>query len=123
MTCRARLKIEHPECVSPAFCAGCKGCPEDYGYLDTSETCAGDSCDECWDREADAPVTEVGTIKEIFTKFRTQMHNNISANGELLAHCEEGDYDAEYYKGKIDAYLNAIVCLEEITQEYTEGQK
>ena len=56
MTCREKLKLEHPECVGVIFDGSCKGCPADYGYLphmrpgcefDSAE----DLCTKCWDRE------------------------------------------------------------------------
>lgn len=53
MTCREKLALEHPECVSDYFTAGCKECPHMYGYLDRPEHCGeiGYHCTECWDRE------------------------------------------------------------------------
>ena len=50
MTCRERLKLEHPEKINDKLLGGCEGCPHDYGYLDKPKTC-GRSCDKCWDRE------------------------------------------------------------------------
>ena len=54
MTCREKLKLEHPELniYVPAT-----GCPSRYGYLPDPDTCCGGtSCDACWDREI--PDTE-----------------------------------------------------------------
>lgn len=57
MTCRERLKIEHPECIDTKCEGGCLGCPSAYGYLTDppycSETCSvnSDICTKCWDRE------------------------------------------------------------------------
>ena len=51
MTCREKLKIEHPEYIDARFIGGCLDCPEDYGYLDEPEWCCLFKCDECWDRE------------------------------------------------------------------------
>lgn len=67
MTCREKLKIQHPEYVvhdyisdkeslgllGSNYAGGCKGCPSNYGYLDEPEWCDGTSsrCAECWDRE------------------------------------------------------------------------
>lgn len=55
MTCREKLKLEHPDCVSPEFMGGCSCCPCTYGYLDDPNYCEGygdwDQCTECWDRE------------------------------------------------------------------------
>lgn len=55
MTCREKLKIEHPDKVGEWFGGGCCGCPVDYGYLDAPDGCNGqaheDECRDCWDRE------------------------------------------------------------------------
>lgn len=53
MTCREKLKIEHPECVKDLYDGGCKGCPHNYGYLPKIVNCSADNikCRECWDRE------------------------------------------------------------------------
>lgn len=77
MTCREKLKMEHPEYAikdyisdkeslgvfGSYYAGGCKGCPSNYGYLDEPEWCDGTSsgCAECWDREipeASEPKTE-----------------------------------------------------------------
>jgi len=63
MTCREKLKIEHPEYVNESFVGGCKGCPSAHGYLDDPECCKPNhvasvkKCAACWDREI--PETEV----------------------------------------------------------------
>lgn len=52
MTCREKLKIEHPEMVGEQFMGGCRCCPHYYGYLPkTVDGCGEISCKECWDRE------------------------------------------------------------------------
>jgi len=52
MTCREKLKMEHPEKVSSSQIGGCLGCPSTYGYLPYPEGgCVGKNCNECWDRE------------------------------------------------------------------------
>lgn len=58
MTCREKLKKEHPERVRDGACGGCVGCPDDYGYLDRKDTeCPrkrmgdGDRCTTCWSKE------------------------------------------------------------------------
>lgn len=62
MTCRERLKLEHPESVvnecDPPYDAsyldyagGCMGCPLDYGYLEAPDWCSLFDCERCWDRE------------------------------------------------------------------------
>lgn len=55
MTCREKLAIEHPECVDPTCDGGCRGCPSQYGYINTNIICCGmpndEKCTKCWDRE------------------------------------------------------------------------
>ena len=56
MTCREKLKMEHPDGVSDIYDGGCKGCPNNYGYLPPMRPeCEFDfsirECGKCWDRE------------------------------------------------------------------------
>ena len=59
MTCREKLKREHPESVSDLLWGGCMGCPSSYDYLDDPEICSKDPyienkdhiCRKCWARE------------------------------------------------------------------------
>lgn len=68
MTCREKLKIEHPYSVNAKYLGGCLGCPRLYGYLDNPYYCNNISipkeyepesnvihrnkrCTMCWDRE------------------------------------------------------------------------
>lgn len=55
MTCREKLKAEHPLMVGDYNIAGCAGCPSEYGYLPDPDWC-GDGpietgCGRCWNRE------------------------------------------------------------------------
>ena len=64
MTCREKLKLEHPECVNNIYAGGCFGCPTEYGYLPASSHCdlvsllvmskedEDDVCVKCWNKEA-----------------------------------------------------------------------
>lgn len=60
MTCREKLKQEHPEKVNKCYAGGCSGCPYFYGYRPPGECmmitsmrigCVLKSCRECWDQE------------------------------------------------------------------------
>lgn len=51
MTCREKLKIEHPECINKRYAGGCEGCPHNYGYLPKPDKCRETRCTVCWDRE------------------------------------------------------------------------
>lgn len=53
MTCREKLKLEHPEeyeAIKEGNCAYA-GCPSRYGYLKDPTDCVSKSCIDCWDRE------------------------------------------------------------------------
>ena len=62
MTCREKLKIEHPDRIHMGCIGGCVGCPSGYKYLDVPDYCSdvnipiGERCTMCWDREI--PGTE-----------------------------------------------------------------
>lgn len=66
MTCREKLKIEHPEYVNDVYAGGCKCCPYCYGYMGKPNYCEdfGDEifCRNCWNREI--PGTENIHIKD-----------------------------------------------------------
>lgn len=65
MTCREKLKLEHPERVGPQFGGGCRGCPSTIRYLDDppEEWCKSARCRECWDREI--PGTEINISNNV----------------------------------------------------------
>lgn len=48
MTAREKLAMEHPEFIDEKHCGGCKGCPDQYGYLPCPDEA---TCANCWDRE------------------------------------------------------------------------
>lgn len=56
MTCREKLKLEHPEYIDSAYGGGCFGCPEDYGYHTHACDYEPTDCKDCWNREI--PGTE-----------------------------------------------------------------
>ena len=68
MTCREKLKMEHPDELSEQWTGGCFGCPDTdtRKYIETEQTsCHGtrrsscERCTECWDTEI--PDTEPTT--------------------------------------------------------------
>lgn len=79
MTCREKLKIEHPECVRVGFGGGCRDCPHDYGYLDRPDYCKQigypTRCEECWDREIPEQIDtrisydDVKTLKDVLNRI------------------------------------------------------
>lgn len=60
LTCREKLKLEHPNAVDTALVGGCAGCPNDWGYAPKPDECGSEdgrfiSCTQCWDREVEEP--------------------------------------------------------------------
>lgn len=57
MKLRDKLAKEHPEFVKPNYLAGCRGCPNHYGYEEHGPCYFEDiapnkeMCRECWDRD------------------------------------------------------------------------
>ena len=55
MTCKERLKLDHPYYVGEHFKGGAMRCPHAYGYLPQPKAGADGvcviSCDDCWNRE------------------------------------------------------------------------
>ena len=82
MTCREKLTLEHPELVDIIYASGCKGCPNDYGYLPPNETlCILDKCRACWDREipeegSKPGIKDSGERTEFSTGAVRDMHGN-----------------------------------------------
>lgn len=76
MTCKEKLKQEHPELVDEEKYApyGCRGCPSDYGYLDDPMWCDVGKCRECWERD---------------------ILENIPWRFEYMA-CNDGEYERVY---------------------------
>ena len=66
MTCREKLKIEHPRSINPFSFGGCYGCPHNYGYLPLSKRLCGgnysdfnhETCTKCWDQEVEESAKE-----------------------------------------------------------------
>lgn len=69
MTCREKLKMEHPEWVDyEKYDGGCRLCPHHYDYLDRPDDCETISCGDCWDRgipeENKFPLYPIDTEEE-----------------------------------------------------------
>lgn len=55
MTCREKLKQEHPERIDVGYNGDCIGCPSQLGYASKPEWCkpGDENCMKCWDREVE----------------------------------------------------------------------
>ena len=102
MTCREKLKIEHPECVDAGYLGGCWGCPEQHGYLGRPDYCCTTSddsdCTTCWDREIPGtePLTYEHTSEPIgkVTELTTN-DNGLTAKITLIDEKEKYGYYQE----------------------------
>jgi hypothetical protein len=113
MTCREKLKLEHPTCVDDRNCGGCYGCPHDYDYAPAPDGKCGSSCAECWDREVqeETPVERVYPINPYGEKgpageegilTEEQMNELKASVDKLFADCGEvHDVSAEKLRSVI----------------------
>lgn len=80
MTCREKLKIEHPDFVNERFKAGCRRCPHTYGYLSKPERCnIGDpdfGCIDCWNREI--PEQDASNIECAVSESSPTINDSVS---------------------------------------------
>lgn len=53
MTCRDKLRWEHPEAIDWRSAGGSAYCPHHFGYASKPEWCkvGREKCKTCWDRE------------------------------------------------------------------------
>lgn len=112
MTCREKLKKEHPDYIGN-YVGGCLACPDDYGYMDKPDTCDGHGnetmCDACWSRSI--PIggfdwTEIQNIvNNAMSKRDRQVHlyfhpsNGVSVNISPWPDADE--LYEQYEKGRI----------------------
>ena len=82
MTCREKLKLEHPDKIDKSCMGGCYGCPHHYDYLPKPANCGASNpeefpyCAKCWDREI--PGTEKVTKETNPTSSMEFIHSTIN---------------------------------------------
>lgn len=103
MTCREKLRLEHPEKVGFGYIGGCYGCPTPYGYAKKPEWCkeTEESCTKCWDREVE------------------KVENGIKSSGEMTVFESGAVRDKKTGKGRCDL-LPACVLLR-LARHYERG--
>ena len=112
MTCREKLKLEHPEKIGSQWDGGCYGCPHKYGYLDSE--CEKYNCYDCWDREI--PGTE--NIK----KEKDIMNPTKMTKAELLKEIEFAHNHIREMEGRLermDKYKQYEECADELKAMHT----
>ena len=94
MTCREKLKLEHPEFVSNEYGGGCKSCPDTYGYIKgaiadgpkclrsfTNNNRIG--CYECWDRPVEGEeLPEKTYVQKLFEESIKLMREYVDSKNE-----------------------------------------
>lgn len=140
MTCREKLKIEHPDEVKERYYGGCCGCPHTYGYLDPPDRCAEEikpseeDCRVCWDREI--PETSLckcydeqcqccnGTRErdacfcgghELKCDFYPEKREKAKNDTEVKPHIS--DHLVEQITNAGDAAKNASIALAKLTEQ------
>lgn len=124
MTCREKLKMEHPEELDTKYIGGCDGCPNTYGYAKTPEWCKpnNETCTKCWDREVETELeTEVETEvnNEVMTEVETEVDSGIKSSGEMTVFASGAVRDKKTGKGRCDL-LPACVLLR-LAKHYERG--
>lgn len=124
MTCREKLKKEHPTCIDDRNCGGCFGCPSEYGYLGIPEYCPhhsdANACTKCWNREIPEDVVDklvevglpnpvsatelAGVIKDSGdrTEFSTELASAIKDSGDRTEFSTGAVRDMREGKGRCD---------------------
>lgn len=107
MTCRERLKLEHPEYVDDqntldSYAGGCCGCPDDHGYLDPPEFCMNkdismeERCRRRWDRTVPENKKEPEFAYEhTGTPIAKVTSIDISDDGTLLINLDDTNNEKE----------------------------
>ena len=99
MTCREKLKMEHPEYINEKWEGGCFRCPSSYKYLPNPDYCANpdrcheDNCKRCWDRE----IPEKTCIDEYVEEKSEKIDKNM-----IYAHMGFSEEQAEAIEDMIE---------------------
>lgn len=113
MTCREKLKLDHPEWSESQFLGAISGgCPSDYGYLedppydDEFESCI-IHCKDCWNRKIPEEGQEVkGNVYNTSTEYPCMSCNTgwsrLSSKGRGTCR-EDCERLAKYYERIADA--------------------
>lgn len=88
MTCREKLRWEHPEAIDWRSAGGSGYCPHHFGYASKPEWCKVDreKCKTCWDREVE---TDGRTNKDSWgrteTKTEEKSYKELLQEAQLFA--------------------------------------
>jgi archaellum component FlaC len=123
MTCREKLKIEHPDCIANVYDAGCKGCPHDYGYLGRPEYCnhlfneiSNNICTACWDREIPGEVSDVDNLNQKIEFLETE-------NKDLKSRIESKEKELKDTKDTFsEQYSTICIKVKELESDIEDKQ-
>ena len=122
MTCKEKLKIEHPDKVSDRYLGGCYRCPSSFGYLEDPPYCVklisvahvtDETCQECWDREIPSVENkEIGekNMCELKRKTKQELIEDIKEmrnDLERLERYEQYETGANEMRALLDSFINA----------------
>ena len=114
MTCKEKLKIEHPEIADDRIVLDC---PDDYGYAEAPDYCLPDigceECEKCWDREVE--VIEQKEMEESEEKmdFKTALKNKLA---EVNREIKENVEAVKILEVKREVLLNTREMLEALEE-------
>lgn len=125
MTCREKLKLEHPTCVDDRNCGGCYGCPSEYGYLGIPEYCPHHSdtnaCTKCWDREIPDNDITPPTGFVIFNDGHKEDMTSVEVfDNEVLFRTKWYAYKCEKYSGSACRFYVLCYRVEDHADFYEE---
>lgn len=115
MTCREKLKLEHPHYISSVFAGGCKGCPGEYGYrektVDIHKPGCIHNCDVCWDQ----PVENTDDKKSIDDVAREAIQGAYGNGPERIRKLMDAGYDPHVVQCRVNELM-----IEEIDKLHVE---
>lgn len=135
MTCREKLKIEHPYAINAKYCGGCFDCPVSYGYLGFPGYCCDTSiplkkrCTMCWDREIPENKNnnemEENKMNETTTRTMTRedLYNDINQKKKEIESLKERISKLAKYE-KYDASADECAAMKDsfVRAGFTEEQ-
>lgn len=114
MTCRDMLIKEHPEMINESWFGGCRGCPNDYGYMNKPTYCriSEDTCGICWNRT----IPEEDKNNEFsFDKIKELIDYSIEKNNRqvhIFIHPKNG----------VSINISPWPDAEELYEQYSNGR-
>lgn len=78
MTCREKLKLEHP--AEECYDVEKSRCPSEFGYLDDPEWCIVSDrvCDRCWGREIPDDFSESKYLHSLGESLAEGLHSSVN---------------------------------------------